>query len=55
MTYLNWVVGGEVDAAVWIALFLVIVVAINMLPVKVSLLNILCRDADHYRAVLWRI
>jgi amino acid permease len=34
-TYINWVVGGEVDAAVWIALFLVIVVAINMLPVKV--------------------
>ncbi|EHL01625.1 putative Lysine-specific permease [Glarea lozoyensis 74030] len=33
-TYINWVVGGEVDAAVWIALFLVIVVAINMLPVK---------------------
>lgn len=35
-TYLNWVTGGEVDAAVWIALFLVIVVCLNMLPVKVT-------------------
>ncbi|KAF4636463.1 hypothetical protein G7Y89_g1615 [Cudoniella acicularis] len=33
-TYLNWVVGSNTDAAVWIALFLVIVVSINMLPVK---------------------
>ncbi|KAG9233712.1 proline-specific permease [Amylocarpus encephaloides] len=33
-TYINWVVGGEVDAAVWIALFLVIVICINMLPVR---------------------
>ena len=39
-TYLNWVVGGEVDAAVWIALFLVIVVCINMLPVKVDILRL---------------
>ena len=38
-TYINWVVGGEVDAAVWIALFLVIVVCINMLPVRVSFSN----------------
>jgi len=33
-TFLNWKVGGSVDPAVWIALFLVIVVCINMLPVK---------------------
>ncbi|CAG8961471.1 hypothetical protein HYFRA_00013922 [Hymenoscyphus fraxineus] len=33
-TYLNWKTGGEVDPAVWIALFLVIVVCLNMLPVK---------------------
>jgi hypothetical protein len=39
ITYLNWVVGREVDAAVWIALFLVIVVSINMLPVKVDTEN----------------
>jgi amino acid transporter len=34
-TFLDWKVGGSVDAAVWISLFLVIVVCINMLPVKV--------------------
>ncbi|KUJ09209.1 proline-specific permease [Mollisia scopiformis] len=34
-TYLNWEVGNNVDNAVWISLFLVIVVTINMLPVKV--------------------
>ncbi|KAH6684577.1 proline-specific permease [Halenospora varia] len=34
ITYLNWKVGSEVDGAVWIALFLVIVISINMLPVK---------------------
>ncbi|KAH8682931.1 proline-specific permease [Tricladium varicosporioides] len=34
ITYLNWKVGNEVDGAVWIALFLVIVISINMLPVK---------------------
>lgn len=36
-TYLNWEVGNNVDNAVWISLFLVIVVTINMLPVKVCL------------------
>lgn len=38
-TYLNWEVGNNVDNAVWISLFLVIVVTINLLPVKVSLRN----------------
>lgn len=35
-TYLNWAIGHNVDNAVWIALFLVLVVTINMFPVKVS-------------------
>jgi amino acid permease len=34
-TYLNWAVGENVDPAVWISLFLVLVIVINMLPVKV--------------------
>ncbi|TVY55430.1 Arginine permease CAN1 [Lachnellula cervina] len=33
-TFLSWRVGDSVDPAVWVALFLVIVVSINMLPVK---------------------
>ncbi len=36
-TYLNWAVGNNVDNAVWISLFLVIVVTINVLPVKVGI------------------
>ncbi len=35
-TYLNWRVGEDVDPAVWISLFLVLVIIINMFPVKVS-------------------
>lgn len=34
-TYLNWKVGEDVDSAVWIGLFLVLVVTFNMLPVRV--------------------
>lgn len=33
-TFMDWKVGGSVDPAVWIALFLVIVTALNMLPVR---------------------
>ncbi|KAH8812741.1 proline-specific permease [Xylogone sp. PMI_703] len=33
-TYLNWKVGENTDSAVWIALFLIIVITINMFPVK---------------------
>jgi amino acid transporter len=32
---LKWSVGQNVDAAIWIALFLVIVTIINMVPVRV--------------------
>jgi amino acid transporter len=32
---LVWTVGSNVDAAVWIALFLVIVTVINLCPVRV--------------------
>jgi amino acid transporter len=35
-TYLNWKVGVNVNPAVWITLFLVLVTIINMFPVKVS-------------------
>jgi amino acid permease len=35
-TFLSWVVGENVNAAVWISLFLIIVTVINMFPVKVS-------------------
>lgn len=34
-TFLSWKVGEEVDPAVWLSLFLVIVVCVNMFPVKV--------------------
>ena len=35
VTFLNWAVGESVDNAVWICVFLVIVTAINLLPVRV--------------------
>lgn len=35
-TYLNWKVGVETDPAVWVSLALVLVVSLNMLPVRVS-------------------
>lgn len=34
-TFLNWTVGENVDPAVWMTLFLVLVICINMFPVKV--------------------
>jgi amino acid permease len=36
-TFLRWVVGEEVDPAVWMSLFLILVTIINMLPVKVRI------------------
>jgi amino acid transporter len=35
ITSLNWKVGQQVDNAVWITVFLVLVVAFNMFPVRV--------------------
>jgi len=35
-TYLAWKVGQNVDPVVWISLFLLLVLIINMFPVKVS-------------------
>lgn len=34
-TYLNWKIGENVDPAVWLTLFLIIVIVVNMLPVRV--------------------
>lgn len=34
-TYLDWKIGEYVDSAVWISICLVIVISVNMLPVKV--------------------
>lgn len=34
-TYLDWSVGEYVDSAIWISVCLVLVISINMLPVKV--------------------
>jgi amino acid transporter len=34
-TYLNWKIGEEVDPAVWVTLALVIVLTVNMFPVRV--------------------
>lgn len=34
-TFLNWKIGEDVDTAVWITVFLVLAVTINMFPVKV--------------------
>lgn len=36
ISFLNWPIGQNVDPAVWITLFLALVVTINMFPVKVS-------------------
>lgn len=35
-TFLAWAVGLNVDAAVWIGLFLILATIINLFPVKVS-------------------
>jgi len=37
-TFLNWPVGQNIDPAVWITLFLALVIIINMFPVKVDIL-----------------
>jgi amino acid transporter len=34
-THLHWDVGEYVDSAIWVSIFLVLVIALNMLPVKV--------------------
>jgi amino acid transporter len=34
-TYLDWNIGVNIDDVVWISIFLIIVICINMLPVKV--------------------
>jgi amino acid transporter len=36
-TFLTWVVGENVNPAVWISVFLVLVIIINMFPVKVCI------------------
>lgn len=33
-TALSWVVGDEVDNAVWITVFLILVIIVNLFPVK---------------------
>ena len=40
-TFLNWEVGEKVDNAVWITVFLVLVILINMFPVRVRALQTL--------------
>ncbi|PMD57773.1 amino acid transporter-like protein [Hyaloscypha bicolor E] len=34
-TFLNWKIGEDVDTGVWISVFLILAIAINMFPVKV--------------------
>jgi amino acid transporter len=34
-TFLNWRIGEEVDNAVWISVFLILAITINLFPVKV--------------------
>jgi hypothetical protein len=36
-TFLNWKIGEDVDTAVWISVFLILAVTINLFPVKVCL------------------
>jgi hypothetical protein len=36
-TFLNWKIGEDVDTGVWISVFLILAITINMFPVKVSL------------------
>ena len=54
-TFLAWTIGESVDPAVWIGLFLIIVTAINMFPVKVSIQQRpLFITATDKIAVFWR-
>jgi hypothetical protein len=39
-TFLSWPVGQNIDPAVWITLFLALVIVVNMFPVKVSMLRL---------------
>jgi hypothetical protein len=34
-TFLNWKIGEDVDTGVWITVFLILAISINMFPVKV--------------------
>lgn len=55
-TFLAWTIGESVDPAVWIGLFLIIVTAINMFPVKVSIQqHPLIVTATDKSTVFWRI
>lgn len=41
-TFLNWEIGERVDNAVWISVFLILVVIFNMFPVRVCIPTGLC-------------
>ena len=54
-TFLNWKIGEDVDTGVWISVFLILAIAINMFPVKVNrekiprelwLTNIIIRSSE---------
>jgi uncharacterized membrane protein YdbT with pleckstrin-like domain len=41
-TFINWATGMDTSPALWISVFLVVVIMVNMIPVKVSLNAIRC-------------
>jgi hypothetical protein len=52
-TFLNWEIGESVDNAVWISVFLILVVTFNMFPVRVRMPRPAFDDASaHHRLVL---
>jgi len=36
-TFLNWKIGEDIDTGVWITVFLILAISINMFPVKARL------------------
>ena len=57
-TFISWETGMNTNPAIWISVFLVAVVVLNMIPVKVSHVlegsSRLCHDLTR-SLVLWRI
>jgi hypothetical protein len=56
-TFLNWKIGEDVDNAVWISVFLILAVTINMFPVKVREaipVNLRRVSFANWRSGFWR-
>lgn len=52
-TFISWATGMNPSPALWISVFLVVVIIVNMIPVKVSCNRIRCAAALTRYGVLW--